>query len=69
MYAGGRQTGEELIIQVVKPIAASYLTSLWNHYAFKKDKADSNDKISVIHILSKYFTVILFSLAIITAAY
>ena len=69
VYAGGRQTGEELIIQVVKPIAASYLTSLWNHYAFKKDKADSNDKISVIHILSKYFTVILFSLAIITAAY
>ena len=69
LYAGGKQTGEELIIQVVKPVSGSYLTSLWNHYAFKKNKAVSNDKISIIHILSKYFTVILFSLALITAIY
>lgn len=69
LYAGGKQTGEELIIQVVKPVSGSYLTSLWNHYAFKKNKAAGNDKISIIHILSKYFTVILFSLAILTAIY
>jgi Cu+-exporting ATPase len=69
VYAGGKQTGEELEIEVIKPIASSYLTSLWNHYAFKKDKADSNDKNSIVHILSRYFTVILFSLALGTAAY
>ncbi len=69
VYAGGKQTGEELEIEVVKPIASSYLTSLWNHYAFKKDKADSNDKNSIVHILSRYFTVILFTLALGTAAY
>ncbi|MCW3123841.1 MAG: P-type ATPase, translocating [Flavipsychrobacter sp.] len=69
LYAGGKQTGEELIIQVVKPISGSYLTSLWNHYAFKKDKTDSNDKGSIIHVLSKYFTIILFSLALLTATY
>lgn len=69
VYAGGRQTGEELIIQVAKPIAGSYLTSLWNHYAFKKDKTNDNDKISVIHLLSKYFTAILFTLALATAIY
>jgi len=69
LYAGGRQKGEELMIRVIKPISSSYLTSLWNHYAFKKDKADSNDRISVVHLLSKYFTVILFALAALTALY
>ncbi len=69
VYAGGKQTGEELEIEVVKPIASSYLTSLWNHYAFKKDKADSNNKNSIVHILSRYFTIILFTLALGTAAY
>jgi len=69
VYAGGRQTGEELMLQVAKPIAASYLTSLWNHYAFRKDKKESNDSHSVIHLLSKYFTIILFVLAAITTAY
>jgi Cu+-exporting ATPase len=69
VYAGGRQVGEQLIVQVVKPVAASYLTSLWNHYAFKKNKTDDNDKGSVIHVLSKYFTIILLGLAGITALY
>lgn len=69
VYAGGKQTGEELIVRVIKPIAGSYLTSLWNHYAFKKNKTTSNDKHSVLHVLSKHFTAILFSLAILTAAY
>lgn len=69
VYAGGRQTGEELIIKVDKPIASSYLTSLWNHFAFRKNKEASNDQHSVIHLLSKYFTIILFSLTVGTAAY
>ncbi|GAA4466400.1 heavy metal translocating P-type ATPase metal-binding domain-containing protein [Nemorincola caseinilytica] len=69
IYAGGKLQGQELIIKVVKPITASYLTSLWNHRAFNKDKAESNDKMSVVHVLSRYFTLILFTLAIITAVY
>ena len=69
VYAGGKQKGEQLTIQIVKPVAGSYLTSLWNHYAFAKNKTEKNDKESVIHILSKYFTFILFGLAIITAIY
>ncbi len=69
VYAGGRQVGEQVTIQVTKPVAGSYLTSLWNHYAFSKNKVEKNDKESIIHVLSKYFTAILFSLAIITAIY
>ncbi len=69
VYAGGKQKGEELLIRVVKPVAGSYLTSLWNHYAFKGNKLEKNDRKSVIHLLSRYFTVILFTLAALTAAY
>jgi len=69
VYAGGKQTGDQLTIRIVKPVAGSYLTSLWNHYAFRKDKAEENDRESVIHVLSKYFTVILFTLAAATAVY
>ena len=69
VYAGGKQKGEQLTIQIVKPVAGSYLTSLWNHYAFTNNKPEKNDKKSVIHTLSKYFTIILFGLAIITAIY
>jgi len=54
VYAGGKQRGEQLTIQIVKPVAGSYLTSLWNHYTFTKNKAEKNDNESAIHILSKY---------------
>lgn len=69
LYAGGRQKGEKLVVQVLKPVAASYLTSLWNHNAFTKDKAEKNNRDSIIHKLSKYFTVILLMLAAVTACY
>lgn len=69
VYAGGRQTGEKLTLQIIKPVAGSYLTSLWNHKAFAKDKTVQNRQGSVIHIMSKYFTVVLLTLAMATAIY
>ena len=69
VYAGGKQVGGQLTIRVVKPVVDSYLTSLWNHHAFSKNKAEENDSESAIHILSKYFTWILLSLAACTALY
>lgn len=69
VYAGGRQTGEMVTIQITKPVAGSYLTSLWNHNAFDKDKTKQNRQNSIIHVLSKYFTVVLLILVGITAIY
>jgi P-type Cu+ transporter len=69
VYAGGKQVGEQLTIQILKPVAGSYLTSLWNHYAFSKNKSEENNAGSVLHLLSKYFTWILLGLALCTAAY
>jgi Cu+-exporting ATPase len=69
VYAGGKQTGEQITIEIVRPVAASYLTSLWNHQAFVRNKAEQNRRESVIHTMSRYFTVVLFSLAALTALY
>ncbi len=69
VYAGGKQVGSQLTIQIIKPVAGSYLTSLWNHYSFTKNKQESNDSHSYIHLLSKYFTWVLLSLAAATAIY
>lgn len=69
LYAGGKQRGEMLTVRVVKPVAGSYLTSLWNHFAFSKNKTEVNNTESNIHLISKYFTVVLLSAAMVTAAY
>lgn len=68
-YAGGRQMGEQIKLEVIKPVAGSYLTSLWNHQSFKKDKTAQRTSNSIIHSMAKYFTYVLFLLATVTALY
>lgn len=62
LYAGGRQEGSSLMIEVVKEVSQSYLTRLWNKDVFQERK-DAYE--SFIHTISKYFTIVLF---VITAA-
>lgn len=66
VYAGGKQTGANIELLVIKEVAQSYLTKLWN----RKDEMVTHDKErSFVHLLSRYFTVILFSIAALTAAW
>jgi len=48
LYAGGKQKGESIQIEVIKKIENSYLTQLWNNPIFdKKSESESlSDKIS-----------------------
>ncbi len=69
VYAGGRQAGTSMTIRVSRPVAASYLTTLWNHHSFQQDKATEDDAKSTVHLLAKYFTIVLFALAGMTAVY
>ena len=41
LYAGGVQRGGTLEIETIKPTSQSYLTSLWDQEAFRKDKDDT----------------------------
>lgn len=72
VYAGGKQTEGNIEILVVKEVAQSYLTKLWNQdeteaAGFKKQKEKKS--VSFVHLLSRYFTYIIFCIAAITAVY
>lgn len=66
VYAGGKQTESNIEVLVVKEVAQSYLTKLWNHDEFKKQEPK---KTSFVHLLSRYFTYIVFSIALLTSIY
>ncbi len=61
IYAGGRQKGSQLELEVVKEVSQSYLTSLWN-------KHETNDiqkqETEIVATINKYFTYSLLVLAL-----
>lgn len=65
VYAGGRQMGEAIELEVVKAASQSYLTGLWNKEHYKTDlkKNNFNDDIA------KYFSVAVFVIAFAATAY
>ena len=61
LYAGGRQIGGCIEIELVKAVSQSYLTSLWNQDAFRKAKGSSLDTIT--NRFSPRFTWIILAIA------
>ena len=66
LFAGGKQKGAALRLKVVKEPSQSYITQLWNNDIFGNSK---NKDQSFIHPWARYFTVVLFSIATISAVY
>lgn len=66
IYAGGRQLDGNLEILTIKEVAQSYLTSLWNRDELKNKAVQP---VSFVHLLSRYFTWGVLSIAAITAGY
>jgi Cu+-exporting ATPase len=66
IYAGGKQSGSAIELEIVKEVSQSYITQLWNNDIFKHKK---NVERSFIHPWSKYFTGALFVVATVTAIY
>ncbi|MCL7989343.1 heavy metal translocating P-type ATPase metal-binding domain-containing protein [Sphingobacterium sp. lm-10] len=54
IYAGGRQMGEAMELEVMKPVSQSYLTRLWNN---DQDEAQPKEYRTFVGFISKYFTV------------
>lgn len=65
LYAGGRQAGGLIEVEIVKPVSQSYLASLWGHEAFRKA---GQDKLRTLHNLtnrfSRWFTAVVVGVAI-----
>lgn len=66
MYAGGKQTGGRIELQIIKEPSQSYITELWNKLSLKGRK---HEKESFVHPWSRYFTIVLLSIATLTFTY
>lgn len=67
IFAGGKQIGGAVELEVIKEVNQSYLTQLWNDEAFAKDQ---QSKITTLaNSISKYFTIIVLTLATVSAIY
>jgi P-type Cu+ transporter len=67
LYAGGRQVGGTLEMEVLKEVSQSYLTQLWNNDTFQKSQ-ESLVK-TFANLVGKYFTFGVLSLAFSVATY
>jgi P-type Cu+ transporter len=67
LYAGGRQVGGAIELQIEKPVSQSYLASLWAHDAFRKERCE--DLNSLTNRYSRRFTVTVLAVAVSAVAF
>ena len=67
IYAGGKQIGSNIEMLVIKEVAQSYLTKLWNRDELKAIKQD--EERSFVHLLARFFTWIVLFLSFSSALY
>ncbi len=61
LYAGGRQLGESIKVLIEKEVSQSYLTQLWNHSSFVKEKEEQYQQ--MVNVIARYFTLAVLVLA------
>jgi Cu+-exporting ATPase len=62
LYAGGRQVGQAIEVETVKPVSQSYLTSLWNQEVFHKKNTRTLDTLT--NRYSQWFTGVIMAVAV-----
>ncbi len=60
IYAGGKQIGSAIELEVIKETSQSYLTQLWNNDAFTKESENTD---TLVNKAGKYITYAVFILA------
>lgn len=66
IFAGGKQVGSALELEVIKTVNQSYLTQLWNKEAFKKHETGLD---TLTNKISKYFTFVILGITLIAGIY
>ncbi len=64
LYAGGRQCGPAVELEIVRRVSQSYLTQLWNNDAFTQKKEDQNKTLAAG--INRYFSAVVLTLAVVT---
>ena len=67
IYAGGRQLGSAIELEVIREVSQSYLTQLWNNDVFNKKSESYFTNFS--NVISKRFTTFVLFTAFISAAF
>ena len=57
LYAGGRQMGGMIQLQILKTVSNSYLTQLWNDHAFDKSNNEEGASSKIANSVAKFFTI------------
>ncbi len=68
VYAGGKQKGAAIELEVVKRVEQSYLTQLWNNDAYIKKSEDTSFQL-LVNKISHYFTIAILAIALFALAY
>ncbi len=67
IYAGGKQLGGAIEVDVMKDVSHSYLTQLWNDSAFSKEEKENITSLATK--VSNWFTPIVIAVAFLASAY
>lgn len=67
LYAGGRQMGSAIYLEVLKKVDQSYFTQLWNQPVFQAKKEAVLSK--TVNVISRYFTISILTIALLTLLY
>lgn len=67
LFAGGKNIGSNIQIQLIKKVSQSYLTKLWDEDTFRIDKESQTQ--TLIGVIGKYFTITIMSIAVLTLIY
>ena len=67
VFAGGRQQGGVVELEVLKPVQQSYLTELWSDEVFRKDRDSAFQNLT--NQISKRFTIAVLSIAILSGSF
>lgn len=68
IYAGGRQTGGAIEVEVIKEVSQSYLTGLWNQSAFNNQNEEVRFS-ALIDKVSRFFSIGILGIAMLTLGY
>jgi len=67
VFAGGKQSGAAITVQVEKEVTQSYLTQLWNED--KQGEGNSTSMQTVVTKVSHYFTLVILAIALSAGVY
>lgn len=66
IYAGGKQSGQAIELEIIKEVNQSYLTQLWNNEAFQKEESALN---KLTNSISQYFVLIILGITLASAVF